>query len=204
MVIVPSDLVPPGSDVAEEPAEAEAANASEPPAPADTQVEVADDADAGPEERLALLTVCENGYGKRTPFREYRTQSRGGMGIINIRASERNGPVVTLKAVARGDDIVMITAQGMVVRTSAGSIKQTRRAAQGVRVIGLNSGDKLVSIAVIREEDQGAPVAAAVEAPSQEQPNVAPADGAVEKKQLDELVKRAEEEDDGGGEGGEE
>jgi DNA gyrase subunit A len=166
MVIVPSDLVPPGADDVEEP-EPEGALAEESAPPADTQVEVADDADAGPEERLSLLTVCERGFGKRTPFREYRTQSRGGMGIINIRASERNGPVVALKAVALGDDIVMITQQGMVVRTNAGKIKQTRRAAQGVRVIGLNPGDRLVSIAVVREEEQeGQAAAAGASAPS--------------------------------------
>lgn len=208
MVIVPSDLVPPGSDAVEEPVESETAapvNDSDPPSTGDTSIEVADDADAGPEERLALLTVCENGFGKRTPFREYRIQGRGGMGIINIRTSDRNGPVVSLKAVARGDDIVMITQQGMVVRTSAGTIKQTRRAAQGVRVIGLNSGDKLVSIAVIREEEQGgAPPAGSGETAPLPSPPPA-ADGPVQKKQLDELVKRAEEpEDDGGGEGGDE
>jgi DNA gyrase subunit A len=206
MVIVPADLVPPDANNVEEPVEAEGvaavANESDPPTPRDTQVEVPDDADAGPEERLSLLTLCENGYGKRTPFREYRTQARGGMGIINIRASERNGAVVSLKAVALGDDIVMITQQGMVVRTNAGKIKQTKRAAQGVRVISLHSGDKLVSLAVIREDEQGGAAVAAADAPPPAAPTGTPPDS----KLLDELVKRAEEppeEDEGGGPGDE-
>ncbi|NUN49671.1 MAG: DNA gyrase subunit A, partial [Candidatus Brocadiae bacterium] len=156
MVVVPADLVPPGQDdVADADAEGPdtaviAANAAAEDA---AETDAAED-ESVPEERLALLTVCERGYGKRTPFRDYRTQGRGGMGIINIRATERNGMVVALRAVAPADDIVMITQGGMVVRTNAGSIKQTRRAAQGVRVISLKEGDRLVSFAVVRAEDQ--------------------------------------------------
>ncbi|MBI2922700.1 MAG: hypothetical protein HYY18_16735 [Planctomycetes bacterium] len=198
MVIVPSDLVPPGADEVEEPVEGDTAvvAAAEEAHTGDTGVEVADDADAGPEERLALLTVCENGFGKRTPFHEYRTQARGGMGIINIRASQRNGPVVSLKAVAPGDDIVMITQQGMVVRTNAGTIKQTRRAAQGVRLISLHDGDRLVSLAVVEEDDRNAAPAAAAAAPAGGVPSEPTIGG---DKMLNELLRRAEE-----GEGGKE
>ena len=194
MAIVPVDLIPPE---AAEPQEGETdtsisiSTAVDPSAEAETE-------DAGPEERLALLTVCENGYGKRTPFREYRTQARGGMGIINIRASERNGKVVALRRVAQGDDIVMITQGGMVVRTSAGTIKQTRRAAQGVRVISLNESDKLVSVAVVREEDQEEPAAAASTASPAAGAGPAPASG---DRVLDELIRRAEESDSDDAEG---
>jgi DNA gyrase subunit A len=186
MVIVPSDLVPPGSDVPEEAEAVEGDTKTDVAAAAADEAENGAEEDAGPEERLALLTVCENGYGKRTAFREYRAQSRGGMGIINIRASERNGKVVALKAVAPGDDIVMITKEGMVVRTNAGAIKQTRRAAQGVRVIGLHGSDKLISIAVVEEEDQES-VAAAAGGP------VAAAPPAATDPALKELARRAEE-----------
>lgn len=192
MVVVPADLVPPGQDdVADADAEGPdtaviAANAAAEDA---AETDAAED-ESVPEERLALLTVCERGYGKRTPFRDYRTQGRGGMGIINIRATERNGMVVALRAVAPADDIVMITQGGMVVRTNAGSIKQTRRAAQGVRVISLKEGDRLVSFAVVRAEDQEGEAVAA-QAPAG--PGAAPA--ASEDRGLDALVERAGEDD---------
>jgi DNA gyrase subunit A len=196
MVIVPSDLLPPGADEVEEPAEGDTAvvAAAEETHAGDTGVEVADDADAGPEERLALLTVCENGFGKRTPFHEYRTQARGGMGIINIRATKRNGPVVSLKAVAPGDDIVMITQQGMVVRSNAGTIKQTRRAAQGVRLISLKESDRLVSLAVVEEDDRNTAAATAAAAPA----GGAPAEPAIGgDKLLNELIRRADDAEGG-------
>ena len=68
-----------------------------------------------------LLTVCENGYGKRTSFEEYRIQSRGGFGIINIKTSERNGKVVAMKSMRNADELMLITQQGMIVRTGIGA-----------------------------------------------------------------------------------
>jgi DNA gyrase subunit A len=101
----------------------------------------------------ALLTVCENGYGKRTPVEEYRLQSRGGKGIIDIKTSDRNGKVVNLLAVADDDEVMLITKDGQIVRTKAGEISIVGRNTQGVRCIGLNEGDKLVSVARIPREE---------------------------------------------------
>jgi DNA gyrase subunit A len=101
----------------------------------------------------ALLTVCENGYGKRTPVEEYRLQSRGGKGIIDIRTSDRNGKVVNLLAVKDDDEVMMITKDGQIVRTKVAEISVIGRNTQGVRCIALNDGDKLVSVARIPSEE---------------------------------------------------
>jgi DNA gyrase subunit A len=93
-----------------------------------------------------ILTVCENGYGKRTKLSEYRKQSRGGKGIINIRTTDRNGSVVAMKAVRDDDELMLITQQGKLVRISVKSISVVGRATQGVRVMALNDEDTLVAI----------------------------------------------------------
>ncbi len=100
-----------------------------------------------------LLTVCENGYGKRTAVEEYRVQSRGGKGVIDIRTSDRNGKVVNLLAVKDDDEVMMITKDGQIVRTKVAQISVIGRNTQGVRCIGLNDGDKLVSVALIPSEE---------------------------------------------------
>ena len=100
-----------------------------------------------------LLTVCENGYGKRTEMEEYRTQSRGGIGIINIKASERNGRVVAAKTVRDEDELMMITANGIVIRLDLKDIRAIGRNTQGVRLIRVDEGDKLVAVARVVPED---------------------------------------------------
>ncbi len=112
------------------------------------------------EEKAALLTVCENGYGKRTGFDSYRSQSRGGIGLKNIKTSERNGKVVSLKAVQSKDDLMLITAKGMVIRTGLGEIRSIGRNTQGVRLIKLKSDDKLVAAEKIAAEDLEEPAEA--------------------------------------------
>ena len=101
----------------------------------------------------SLLTVCENGFGKRTSFDEYRLQNRGGSGIINIKATERNGKVVALKSVRDADELMMITLNGQIVRTGVNEMRVIGRATQGVRVISLKPSDKLVSVARVVSED---------------------------------------------------
>jgi len=105
------------------------------------------------EKKSSLLTVCENGYGKRTSLNNYRPQGRGGLGLINIKTTKRNGKVVALKAVHSKDDLMMITAKGIIIRTGLEQIRTIGRNTQGVRLIKLGSGDKLVAVEKIVFED---------------------------------------------------
>ena len=144
---------------------------------------------ANPE--LDLLTVCENGYGKRTPFgssdedgaaddsaestvprnddvvnedatevgesskssMSYRRQRRGGKGLRNIKTTERNGKVVDVASVADGDEVLMVTAGGIIQRIHAGDVSRIGRNTQGVRVIRLDDGDRLASLARVPPEE---------------------------------------------------
>jgi len=101
-----------------------------------------------------LLSVTERGFGKRTEIEEYRVQSRGGVGIINIATSERNGLVVGIAYVEEGDELLLITQQGMILRTQATDVRAIGRATQGVRLIDLEPEDKLVSIAKLAEKEE--------------------------------------------------
>ena len=149
----------------------------------------------------SLLTICENGHGKRTPFgantageaeeeepgntsqesaevpspgmsaaipgdqaaeeagpedrsgMRYRKQRRGGKGLRDIRTSERNGAVVGILSVRDGDDVMLITSQGMVNRTHVHEIRLIGRNTQGVRVMNLNEGDKIASLAKVAKDD---------------------------------------------------
>jgi DNA gyrase subunit A len=105
------------------------------------------------EKKASLLTVCENGYGKRTSLEDYRAQGRGGLGLINIKTTKRNGKVVALKAVHDKDDLMMITANGIIIRTGLEEVRAIGRNTQGVRLIKLGSGDKLVAVEKIAYED---------------------------------------------------
>jgi DNA gyrase subunit A len=106
-----------------------------------------------PDEKASLFTVCENGYGKRTGVESYRSQTRGGVGLKNIKTSDRNGRVVSLKSVQTGDDLMLITANGMIIRTGLDEIRSIGRNTQGVRLIKLKEGDKLVAAEKIAAED---------------------------------------------------
>jgi DNA gyrase subunit A len=104
-----------------------------------------------------LLTVAQNGYGKRTELDEYRLQSRGGVGIINIQTSDRNGKVVGIAYVHDDDELMIISQQGMILRMRAGDVRAIGRATQGVRLIEMEEGDEVVAIAKLaeKEEDNG-------------------------------------------------
>ena len=101
-----------------------------------------------------VLTVAQNGYGKRTGLEEYRLQSRGGVGIINISTSDRNGPVVGVAYVHDDDELMLISQQGMILRMKAGDIRTIGRATQGVRLIGMEEGDAVVSVAKLAEKEE--------------------------------------------------
>jgi DNA gyrase subunit A len=100
-----------------------------------------------------ILTVTEQGYGKRTGLDEYRVQSRGGIGIINIQTSERNGKVVGVTQVTDEDELMLITQQGKILRMASNSIRSIGRATQGVRLIDIEGEDRAVSIARLAEKD---------------------------------------------------
>ncbi len=107
------------------------------------------------EKDATILTVSENGYGKRSLLDDYRLQSRAGKGIINIKATDRNGLVVGMKEVNDEDDILLITQGGIIVRLRVKEIRTMGRNTQGVRVIRLDKGDRLVAIARVEHEDNG-------------------------------------------------
>jgi DNA gyrase subunit A len=114
-----------------------------------------------------LLTVAQNGYGKRTELEEYRLQSRGGIGIINIQTSDRNGKVVGIAYVHDDDQLMLISQQGMILRMRAGDVRAIGRATQGVRLIGMEEGDAVVSLAKLaeKEEETDPPVNGAPDTP---------------------------------------
>src|SRR5688572_32035354 len=103
-----------------------------------------------------ILSVTEQGYGKRTELDEYRVQSRGGIGIINIQTSERNGKVVGMTQVHDDDEIMVITEQGKILRMASRDIRAIGRATQGVRLIDIEGEDRTVSIARLAEKDDEA------------------------------------------------
>ncbi|MBQ7986288.1 MAG: DNA gyrase subunit A [Clostridia bacterium] len=103
-----------------------------------------------------LLTITENGYGKKTEFGEYKIQSRGGMGVFNYKLTEKTGPVIGMAAVSDDDDVMMITSEGVIIRTHTAEISTFGRQTQGVRVMRLTDGVNAASIAVTPhiEEDE--------------------------------------------------
>jgi DNA gyrase subunit A len=104
-------------------------------------------------ERPLVLAVCANGYGKRTQIEEFRTQNRGGKGIILIDASDRNGPVVGIKLVRDSDEVMLITDRGQTIRTRVDEIRETGRNAQGVRLMTLGEGERIVALERLAEAE---------------------------------------------------
>ncbi len=110
----------------------------------------------GQEDPSSILTVCANGYGKRTLLTEYRSQSRGGKGLIDIKTTDRNGPVVAIAKVTESDEVMLTTTSGMVIRTRVADINVIGRNTQGVRLIRVEEGDSVGSLAKLPEEELGA------------------------------------------------
>ena len=100
-----------------------------------------------------LLTVTERGYGKRTPLDEYRVQSRGGVGIISIQTSSRNGQVTGVACVEHDDELMLVTEQGKILRMVTRDIRPIGRATQGVRLIEIDEQDRVVSVARLIEKN---------------------------------------------------
>ena len=100
-----------------------------------------------------ILTVTENGFGKRTAIDQYRLQGRGGSGIINLKVTKRNGPVAGMMRVDEDDQLIVITQMGMIIRMNLEDIKVIGRSTQGVKVINTKEGDKVVAVARLVERD---------------------------------------------------
>ena len=124
------------------------------------------------DDTLDLFTACESGFGKRTPMKEYlvqsedgstRAQSRGGKGRIDIRTEGRNGRVVAVRSVTDTDSLIFSTKSGMVVRIRAADVRQVGRNTQGVKLVSLDTGDALASVAKIEQGDEPVEAAAATE-----------------------------------------
>jgi len=108
-------------------------------------------------EDLTVLTVCERGYGKRTVAGDYRLTKRGGKGVMNIRMSDRNGAVVSVRAVQNEDELMIISQNGILIRLPIRDIRVMGRATQGVRLINLEEGDNVIDVAcVVPSDDEAA------------------------------------------------
>ena len=111
-----------------------------------------------PDSTTAILTVTEGGYGKRTPVNEYRVQGRGGKGIISVKTTERNGPAVGFLQVRDEDEIMLMAAQGKVLRCKVDDIREIGRNTQGVRLLDMDGEeDRVVAVARLVEREEGPP-----------------------------------------------
>ncbi|HOE95429.1 MAG TPA: DNA gyrase subunit A [Candidatus Sumerlaeota bacterium] len=110
-----------------------------------------------------VLTVCEKGYGKRSDAEDYRLTKRGGVGVINIRATERNGKVIAVLDVIESDELILISEQGITIRSRVSDMRVIARATMGVRLMHLEEGDSLVGVARIEEDKSVAGVADAAD-----------------------------------------
>lgn len=102
-----------------------------------------------------VLTVTENGYGKRTPTEEYRAQTRGGIGLINIKVTEKTGFVVGVKVVNENQEFMLISNEGIVIRSNINEISVINRNTQGVKVMNMDDNDKVAAVAVFEDDENG-------------------------------------------------
>ena len=100
-------------------------------------------------ENLHLLLVTDKGYGKRTPLKDFKVQNRGGKGIIGIRLNEKNGKLVAIRIVNENDDLMIISAEGIIIRMEIKEISSLGRSTQGVRLMKMNEDDRVVEVARI-------------------------------------------------------
>src|SRR5262249_44750613 len=104
--------------------------------------------------KATILMVTENGFGKRTPIDEYRTQSRGGVGIITQKTTDKVGNVVTTRSVLDTDEVMITTDRGQTIRMNCSDISVVGRNTQGVKLIDLNPDEKVTGLALITEDGQ--------------------------------------------------
>jgi DNA gyrase subunit A len=110
-------------------------------------------ADLIPEKGSLILSVTENGYGKRTPADEYRLTNRGGKGVINVKTTERNGKVVGISQVTEKSEVMLISQYGKIIRIESKFIRESGRSAQGVRLLNIEPGDRVAAAVVIPPDE---------------------------------------------------
>ena len=99
-----------------------------------------------------ILSISENGYGKRTPLEEYRLTARGGKGVINMKTTAKTGKVVAILSVKEDSELMIITQNGKIIRIESATIRQAGRSTQGVRLVTLEEGDQVAAASVIPED----------------------------------------------------
>jgi DNA gyrase subunit A len=154
--VVEMDVLPLGSEVAVPEAAAVAAEdgAEVVDVVEETESESDEEVIDTTDTRGQMLTVTEKGFGKRTPVSMYRLQSRGGMGVTNIKITEKNGKVAGIAHVVGDEQILLITEQGMIIRTDVGNLRPMGRSTQGVRVINLDENDRVVAAVKVVSESE--------------------------------------------------
>jgi DNA gyrase subunit A len=160
--VVEMDVLPPGQEVA-------VAEVTEEP-------EIESDEEVTPlaDERGNILTVTEKGFGKRSPVSSYRLTGRGAMGVINIKTTDKNGKVAGIAHVSDDDQVLIISEQGMIIRFPVGGVRSMGRNTQGVRLINIEEGDRVVAAMKIVDKEQPEDLAAeaeTVETPLPEPPS---------------------------------
>jgi DNA gyrase subunit A len=159
--VIEMDVLPAGADAPPPPVDEEAGEevVAEEMVAEEIVEETADvegDEEAAPvaDDRGYILTITEKGFGKRTPVTAYRLQRRGGLGLSNLKVTEKNGRVAGLAHVGEDEQILLITEQGMMIRTDVGSIRVAGRKTQGVRVINIDESDTVVAAVKLLDRDQ--------------------------------------------------
>jgi DNA gyrase subunit A len=149
--VVEMDVLPMGSDapVIPIPAEGEESAREEPEVEADAEAEI-----LATDERGYILTVTEKGFGKRSPVSLYRLTGRGAMGVINIKTTDKNGKVAGIAHVGADDQVLIISEQGMIIRFPVGGVRSMGRNTQGVRLINIDEGDRVVATLKVDKEQE--------------------------------------------------
>jgi DNA gyrase subunit A len=149
---------------------------------------------------VTVVTACAEGYGKRTVIADYPVKGRGGQGVINIKVTERNGPVIAVRLAREGDDLMFLSQGGMIVRTPVAEMRPMGRNTQGVRLVNLKDDDQLVGMEAITEADLEFAAKTSGEAPARPPLILEPLEGSEEEEleESDELEEEpADEPEDG-------
>jgi DNA gyrase subunit A len=136
------------------------------------------------DEEARILTITVNGYGKRTPIGDYPVRNRGGKGVITIKTTPRNGSVLAVRQVVASEDVLLITNGGTIIRTPTPQIREMSRNTQGVKLINLGEGERLVAAALVVEDDEDEPVGE-LRAPLPVEPSEVEEEGADEEEVIE-------------------